>query len=62
MKYTEEEEEGLAICPSNILDHYHKHVLLHTLGCLDSKACLVEQLTALVSAMCSNGEISYDIA
>lgn len=60
-KYSEEEKD-LAVCHSNLLDHYSKLVLLHTLGWLDSKACLLDQLTALItSAVHLNDEISYDL-
>lgn len=61
-KYSEEEEKDLAVCHSNLLDYYSKLVLLHTLGWLDSKACLLDQLTALItSAIHLNDEISYDL-
>lgn len=62
MEHTKEEEKGLGVCHSNLLDHYSKHVLFHTLGWLGSKASLLDRLTALVaSAIHLDDDISYDL-
>lgn len=62
VKYSKEEEKSLAVCYSNLLDHYSRHVLLHTLGWLDSKARLLNQLTVFAaSAIHLNDEISYEL-
>lgn len=62
VKYSKEQEKGLTVCHSKVLEHWFKHVLLHALGWLDSKACLLDQLTALIaSAIHLNDEISYDL-